>query len=185
MVERARSTIEAARGERRRPTPLGALGRGVAAGLAGTAAVTAFMAAMSKLQGGGAQTEELEEDAGFESAPAPAQVGQRVVEGVFQRDVSTEQETLLENAVHWSYGLGWAGLYGIVQGTVRADPLRHGAVFGTIVWGASYLGLLPAARLSPPAWRLPAVANLTGLVTHLVYGLATAYAYELLDEQLD
>jgi hypothetical protein len=51
----------------------------------------------------------------------PAKIGKRMIEGVFRREVSTKRIELVNNAVHWSYGALWGVLYGLVQGTVRAQ----------------------------------------------------------------
>jgi hypothetical protein len=153
-------------------TPLGALGRGLLAGIAGTAAMTAY--------------QELLADNGdskkptWEDAPAPAQVARRILKGLFHEDVSADRIPLLTNLMHWAYGTGWGGVYGLVQGTVRANPVLNGLLFGTSVWGMSYAQLVPMGIYEPP-WTYPAKTVAKDLSYHLVYGLGVAAAFDGLD----
>jgi hypothetical protein len=164
-------------------TPLGALGRGVIAGLAGTAAMTVWQELLARLRSresragtGGQPTEETDP---WQNAPAPAQVAKRLVEGLFQRSVGPEHIGLLTNVTHWAYGTAWGGAYGLVQGTLRVNALAHGLVFGTGVWVISYVELVPMGIYEPP-WTYPARALAKDLSYHLVYGLGAAKAFEAL-----
>lgn len=155
-------------------TPLGALARGVLAGIAGTAAMTAYQ---ELLAGNGS-----DEEKSWEDAPAPAQVARRILKGVFRQDVSAERIPLLTNAMHWAYGIAWGGAYGLAQGTVRANPVLSGLAFGTGVWGMSYVQLVPMGLYEPP-WEYPAKTLAKDLSYHLVYGLGVATAFETLDSR--
>lgn len=135
------------------PTPLGALVRGIAAGVAGTAAMTAWQELSSRLRssraneseeaaGRAPQAEQQEQDL-WENAPAPAVVGKRLIEGLFRRDFPAERISLLTHIAHWTYGAAWGGVYGLVQGTVRANPVVHGFLLGTGTWVTSYAQLVP------------------------------------------
>ena len=69
-------------------TPLGALARGLVAGMVGTAAMDLVQFPRYKRGGGNDRLLAWEFSAGlkeWEQAPAPAHIGKRVVEGVFQR----------------------------------------------------------------------------------------------------
>lgn len=162
-------------------TPLGALLRGFAAGLVGTAAMTAYQELVSWTKrsraGDSGKTDSSPND--WHQAPAPAQVGKRLIEGLFQYEVSPDRIPLLTHAMHWAYGIGWGGVYGIVQGTAESSPLRHGLVFGTGVWGMSYIELVPMGLYRPP-WVYSIQTLATDLSYHLVYGVSVAAAYEVL-----
>ncbi len=171
--------------EKRRATPLGAVARGVLAGATGTAAMTAWQELSSKLRsasgGGGEKGGEKEKGADpWESAPAPAVVAKRVLEGVFRVEVPPERISLLTNVMHWGYGTAWGAVYGLLQGTIRANPVAHGAFFGTGVWAMSYVELVPMGLYQPP-WRYPAKTLAKDLSYHVVYGLGVATAYDALD----
>src|SRR5690348_12862193 len=101
-------------------SPLSAIGRGLVAGLVGTAAMTAYQTAVA-LRRGSSLEHTLAPDAPehWDEAPAPAQVGYRFLNGVFRRTASPEHATAFTNVVHWSYGTAWGALYGLVQGTLH------------------------------------------------------------------
>jgi hypothetical protein len=88
------------RARRRRPkTPLRALVQGLVAGAVGTAALTAYQ--------GLTQDGDSETPRSWSQTSDPAQVGHRVVEGVFRRAVPLEKAGVMTNVVHWMYGTGW------------------------------------------------------------------------------
>lgn len=71
---------------------------------------------------------------------------------------------------HFGYGGGAGALFGMVS---PRDPLRAvaaGMGFGVLVWAVSYLGLMPALGLHPPATKEPAGRNGLMIGAHLVWG---------------
>jgi len=166
------------------PTPLGALVRGLLAGLAGTAAMTAFQEVKSRVQSsnGGGESPGGGEQQSWEDAPEPAKVGKRISEGVFHEEVPEEQIDTVSNLVHWAYGTGWGGLYGLAHSTFHGRTLTGGTVFGGTVWGSGYV-VLPAMKLYKPIWKYPASTLAQDLAAHLVYGLGVAGAYRLLERR--
>lgn len=152
---------------RSRTTPLGAVIKGLFAGAVGTGVMTAYQLAAAKAMGSGPSN-------------VPGEVGKRVLEGVFQREVSDEQVEQLTNPVHVIYGVSWGPLYGIVQSSLSRGSGRHGLAFGTAVWGAS-LVQLPAMKLAPPVWEMSPSSIALDLSYHLVYGIGVAAAYAAID----
>lgn len=149
----------------RRPSPAGAVARALAAGAAGTAAMTAYQTAVAKLRGS-------------EPSTTPAEVGKRVIRGVFHRRFDEDQTPLLNNAMHWGYGTGWGAAYALTDG-IGLPVLPRGLGFGTLVWGASLLEL-PAMKLAPPVWDYPPAELALDISYHLVYGVTVAAAYQAL-----
>jgi hypothetical protein len=158
-------------------TPLQAVLQGLAAGALGNAVYTAFQSLVARLQAGGEPQPPAPRD--WAEAPEPAQVGQRVIEGVFQRDVPIERAGLLTNAMHWAYGTGWGALYGLLEESIE-QPLVSGVALSTAVVGADYT-MLPAMGLYRPPWRYPARTLAKDYGIHLVYGLSVAGAYTALE----
>jgi hypothetical protein len=150
------------------PRPIDAVTRGLAAGAIGTAAMTAAQTLYLRATGG-------------EPSDTPAEVGQRIVEGVLQRGVPPERRPLLNTAMHWSYGMSWGAVYGIAAGSARSQPgvVAGGLTFGLAVWAASLMHL-PAMKLAPPLWKQPPSAIAPDLGFHLVYGLGVAAGYRVL-----
>lgn len=158
-------------------TPMGAVGRGLVAGVAGTAAMTAWQELSARLmsadEDGG---EEAEPRDPWEQASAPAKVAKRIGEGVFQREVSSDLIPLLTHVTHWGYGTGWGAVYGLLAGTSRESGVGTGAAFGTGVWLASYVQLVPM-RLYEPPWKYSPKELAMEFSYHLVYGVAVAASF--------
>jgi hypothetical protein len=76
--------------------------------------------------------------------------------------------------------MGWGAVFGLVQGTARRNLLAHGLVFGTSVWAMSYVGLVPMGLYKPP-WAYPAPEVAFDISYHVVYGVAVAASYGVLD----
>jgi hypothetical protein len=74
-------------------------------------------------------------------------------------------------AYHFLYGAAAGSLFAALSD--RRDPAT-GAVFGVAVWGASYLGWIPAGRILAFGSRHPARRNSLMLAAHLVWGAALA-----------
>jgi hypothetical protein len=160
-----------------RVTPLGALARGLAAGAAGTAAMTAYQLLVAKLQRKSLSTPVPRR---WADAPAPAQVGKRFAEGVLGRRVTLEDVPRLTSIVHWATGIAWGGAYGLIEATFEEPSLVAGLGFGTGVWAASYAQLVPL-RIYKLPWEYPLPEEVLDLSYHLVYGLGVAAAYAVLD----
>jgi hypothetical protein len=163
------------------PTPLGAVCRGLLAGVAGTAAMTAWQALAAKLQasgGGGAEPVAINRDP-WEDAPAPARVAKLIGEGVFHLEVPAEKIDFLTNAMHWGTGTGWGAVYGLLATRRGRSTLGDGLIFGTVVWASSYAQLVPLGIYEPP-WKYPPQVIALDVSYHLVYGGATAVAFAAL-----
>jgi hypothetical protein len=163
-------------------TPLGAVIRGLVAGAAGTGAMDAVLYARYRRAQGqeGFERWEFASDVdSWEHAPAPAQVGKRLFEGLFQRELPPQRARLVDNITHWAYGILGGVSYGIVAGSLPTPRIRYGLPFGAGVWAAGYV-VLPAAKLYQPIWKYDRVTLTKDLSAHLVYGLGTATAFRLL-----
>jgi hypothetical protein len=164
-------------------TPAGAVARGLAAGAVGTAAMDTFLFVRYRLNGGPESAERWESSADvrtWDQAPAPAQIGRRLVEGLFGVKIPPTRARLVNNVMHWGYGLLNGAQYGIVAESLPTRPrIRFGLPFGATVWAGDYV-ILPAAKLYKPIWDYDAETLLNDLSAHLVYGLATATALRLL-----
>ncbi|MGO9488689.1 MAG: DUF1440 domain-containing protein [Solirubrobacteraceae bacterium] len=163
-------------------TPLGAAARGLVAGAIGTAAMDLFLFSRYKRERGEERFLAWEFSAGmrsWEQAPAPAQIGKRVVEGVFDHELPAASVPLVNNVTHWGYGILAGVQYGIVAGSASEQRVAYGIPFGATVWATSYV-VLPLAKLYKPIWEYDAETLAKDLSAHLVYGLVTAAAFKRL-----
>lgn len=168
-------------------TPLGAVARGVVAGMIGTAAMTAWQEISMKLQSSGVNASSAGEAEPpspprdpWEQASAPAKVARRFLEGVFDERVPPERIGLLTNAMHWGYGIGWGVAYGLIQGTSPGPALRRGVLFGTAVWAMSYVTLVPMGFYQPP-WKYSPQELAMDISYHLAYGAGLGVGYAAVD----
>ena len=163
-------------------TPVGAVVRGLVAGAVGTAAMDTLLFVRYRLRGGKEVAEEWEfsEDlSSWQDAPAPGQVGRRLVEGLFKIEIPPSRAALVNNVTHWAFGILGGAQYGIIVGSLPNRRVSYGLPFGASVWAAGYV-VLPAAKLYKPIWKYDAKTLAKDLSGHLVYGLATATALRVL-----
>jgi hypothetical protein len=166
-------------------TPLGAIARGVIAGAVGTAAMDVLLFARYRKGGGEDSFRPWEFSPGlddWEKAPAPAQVGKRLYEGLFEQELPVRHAALVNNITHWGYGILGGVQYAIAAGSLARPRVLYGLPFGASVWAASYV-ILPAAKLYKPIWEYDRKTLAKDLSAHLLYGFTTASAMHLLSNQ--
>jgi hypothetical protein len=139
------------------------VGKGLLAGLAGTAAMAASSTIEAKLSGRDAST-------------TPAKAAEQVL-GV--QPESQQAERRLNNLVHWAYGTGWGAVRGLLGAANVPGPSATLGHFAT-VWGAAQV-VQPATGVSPPAWRWSGRQVAVDGLHHLVYATATSAAYAALE----
>jgi hypothetical protein len=163
-------------------TPLGAVARGLVAGALGTAAMDALLFARYKRGGGESSFFAWEFSAGlssWEDAPAPAQVGKRLFEGLFETELPPQKAALVNNVTHWAFGILNGVPYGVAAGSLANPRIVYGAPFGASVWAAGYV-VLPAAKLYKPIWEYDFTTLAKDLSANVFYGLSSATAFRLL-----
>ena len=144
-------------------TLAGAIGKGLVAGFAGTAAMTVSSTLEAKLRGRAPS-----------SAPARATAKMLGIKE-FENDLA---EARFNDLSHWGYGTGW----GVVRGLLAAaglKPKAATAAHGAAIYGAAQV-TLPALEIAPPSifWSKEEIA--IDAFHHAVYALATGLAYELI-----
>jgi hypothetical protein len=154
-------------------------GRGIVAGVAGTATMTAWQELSAKLQSSDGGSSEDGSDP-WDEAPAPAKVGRLILQAVGY-DVPADKIGLLTNVMHWGYGTTWGAVYGAVMGNA-ADrrPLLRGLGFGAWVWLMSYVQLVPLGIYQLP-WKYPPQELALDLSYHLAYGAGVGAAGALVE----
>jgi hypothetical protein len=156
--------------------------RGLAAGLVGTAFMTAWQELAAALKRHGPMNVEerhAEDPDPWKKAPAPAQVAKRAIEAVSGIEVPASRIGLFTNAVHWGYGTTMGVAYALGQSASRGRAAVRGPLFGTGVWASSYAMLVPMGLYEWP-WRYPAKTIAKDVSYHLVYGTGVAAGYSLL-----
>lgn len=163
-------------------SPLGSVVAGVVAGAVGTLAMDLVWYRRYRRGGGTDSFTEWEfssEIDSYEQAAAPAQVGRRIIEGVFDVQLKPDTAGFTNNVVHWMTGLGWGAMHGLVIGSLPSAAPWYGLSTGTTAWLTSYV-VLPLAKLYRPMWEYDSVTLGKDLSAHLTYGLSTGVAFRLL-----
>ena len=140
------------------------IGKGLVAGIAGTAAMTVSSTIEAKLRGRAFST-------------APADAVQKVL-GISEFE-NAAAKSRFSNLVHWGYGTGW----GAAHGLLRSAGIPAGAAtpaHGAAVWGSATV-MLPTLGVAPPFWLWGRKEVGIDLFHHAVYAIATGLAYELID----
>ena len=142
------------------------IGRGLLAGLAGTAAMTVSSTLEARIRH-------------REPSSAPARATAKAL-GITSFDNQIARARFNDLA-HWGYGTGW----GMVRGLLDAaglPPRAATAAHGALVWGSAQVAL-PAGDIAPPAifWAPQEIA--IDAFHHTVYAVATGIAYELLGNE--
>ena len=165
-------------------TPLGAVVRGSLAGAAGTLAMDAVWYTRYRKGGGTQAFAEWEFSSGLSSwdgAPAPALVGKRLYEGLFQRELAPRWAGVTNNITHWGTGILWGVQYGIVASSIRNQRVQAmlASTLGPSVWATSYV-VLPAAKLYEPIWDYGVKTLAKDLSAHMVFGGVTSTVLRVL-----
>ena len=142
------------------------IGKGLVAGVAGTAAMTVSSTLEAKLRGRAPSS-------------APARATAKVL-GIASFEDNVAQARF-NDLSHWGYGTGW----GIVRGLLDAaglPPRKATAAHGAAVWAIEQV-TLPALDVAPPSVFWPKTDIAIDAFHHTVYALATGIAYELLSSR--
>ena len=140
-----------------------AIGRGLVAGVAGTAAMTISSTVEARLRG-----------RAFSTAPARATAKVLGI-GAFDSDLAQARWNDLS---HWGYGIGWGVLRGVL-GASGLSPRAATVAHGVAIYGAAQI-TLPALEIAPPSifWGAREVA--IDAFHHAVYAAVTGAAHTAL-----
>ena len=145
--------------------------RGLAAGLAGTAA-------MSLVQG----AEFVLTSAKPSRAPADAAERLKRLAGLGR--IKRSRKPAVNQGMHWLYGTSWGVPLGLIAGHTDAKPELLGPAFGLFVWGAALVHQ-PLIGVADVPWKRSPASLGSEALFHLVYGIGAAAALRALDTPSD
>ena len=145
---------------------------GAGAGSVGTVPMTLFMLGAHRLLPGWQKY-----------ALPPEKITQEAAE---RADIELNKPQLLGASLvaHLGYGASMGSLYNTFAKRVKLPAIVKGAVFGIVVWGASYLGWLPSASFSEAASDEPMKRNLLMIGAHIIWGMTTAVVTDQIERRL-
>jgi uncharacterized membrane protein YagU involved in acid resistance len=101
----------------------------------------------------------------------PREIIQEVLSEAAEHRITEAHRQTLTMAAHFGYGAATGALYAAAR--PRGNP-GLGALYGVLVWAASYLGWIPAMRILRPATQHPGRRNSLMIGCHLVWGATMA-----------
>jgi len=152
---------------------------GTVAGAIGTLAMDLVWYGRARRQGsdaGFAAWEVVRNVERWEDAPAPGQMGRKLIAAVTGADPPVKYAATISNTMHWAYGTSWAAAYSLAFGR---PPWWGGPALGTVLWASDYV-TLPLAGVYEPIWKYDATTLAKDLSAHLVFGVATDTALRVL-----
>jgi putative membrane protein len=162
-----------------RPTPLGALARGLAAGAVGSAVQDLFFQATRAIAPATPRDVFSPPEPEQRDETATQTVARRLVACFMQRPLSREGKAKGGVVVHYAFGAALGGGYGLLRETVPAARTPAGVIaFGVTAWVVGDDLVLPAFRLAAGPAAYPLKTHAYAIAAHLVFSAAVAAAYE-------
>ncbi len=140
-----------------------ALGKGIIAGLAGTAAISISQMIEMKITG-------------REPSNAPAEAVNKVLN---VEATDEEHQEVFVQEVHWTYGTLW----GLARGALDLAGVRGGPatlVHWAALWGTEMI-MLPAIDVAPPVKEWGAKQISKDALHHIIYAIAAGAVYDAIE----
>ena len=138
---------------------------GAIAGIAGSAAMNAFRAAVD-----GRRDDPAALDAGDPGALA---IAAAISRRVFRHRLRAHQRAPAANAVRYAIGTGSGAIYGAIAEAAPSVAAARGLGYGAALWALGDEIALPLLGLAAPPNAVPLTARVYALASHLVYGIVT------------
>jgi hypothetical protein len=148
------------------------LGRGVAAGAAGTIAMDMLGYRRYRHDNGRSSLSDWEfrtTSDGFDDAPAPARVGKWLASAA-HIDLPDSAATVTNNVVHWTTGLIWGTAAATLHCLPRVRSVEAGVLTGFLAFATSY-AVLPKLGIYRKITSYDARTLAHDLSAHVVFGV--------------
>jgi uncharacterized membrane protein len=140
--------------------------RGLAAGLAGTAAMTIAQGAEFVLTSA-------------KPSDAPVTIADKIKRRAGRGKVKRRHRSAVNQGMHWLYGTSWGLPYGLAASRLDVAPEVSGPLFGMFVWAAA-LAHQPALGIADLPWKRSPASLGSEALFHLVYGIGAGAALRAL-----
>jgi hypothetical protein len=144
-----------------------AIGKGLLAGLAGTAAITLSQMIEMKI------TKR-------KASEAPVKVAEQVTD---LKPVTEESKEKVSQRIHWAYGTSWGIMRGLIALTglkgLPAMTAHFAAIWGTAIF------MLPAYNAGPKITEEDTKTIAIDAMHHAVYAVAAGLTFDSLDRESD
>ena len=151
---------------------------GAIAGLAATAAMTAFQLGWSKgkeqlERARGEDEQKSSADSSQQSESSTVKVAQSVSQATRGRRLDPSEKEPASYIVHFAFGTLMGALYGISSEYLPVAKLGHGLLHGLALWGGADALALPAFGFSSPVRERSAGELTYEILAHAVYGVSS------------
>jgi hypothetical protein len=120
--------------------------------------------------------------AGLLRTPPPEEISERVMAKLPASVDAVRRFRPLWFVAHGGYGVLCGVAYRLLRPWLPTQTAQAGLLFGGMVWGVSYLGLMPALDLYPwPEQDAPPRLAVM-IAAHAVYGVTLGAAVQRMDE---
>lgn len=143
----------------------GSVGRGLAAGAVGTAAITATMTLEQKLRG----------------EPESTMAADAAEEVLGVEPVGPEEKVRFARGVHWLYGTAWGGVRGLLESLGLRGTAATATHFAAISTAAMVMP--PALGVAPPPQDQPPAQIGSSTLHHMVYAMTTGATFRALERR--
>lgn len=161
---------------------------GLAAGLAGTSAMTLFQTGWAKAKTGLATGDSSagSDHAGqsSENEPSTVKVANRISEALLHRDLRPNEKEPASYAVHFAFGTLMGGIYGISSEYLKIARFGNGLLHGFGLWAGADAAVLPALHLSQPVTERSPGELAYEILAHAIYGVASETMRKFVRKQL-
>lgn len=162
---------------------------GLAAGLAGTAAMTLFQTGWSKAQKELSQSKRREESTesnrqSSQNEPSTVKVVNRILEATLHRDLRKSEKEPASYAVHFAFGTLMGGIYGLSSEYLKIARIGYGLLHGLGLWAGADATVLPAIGLSQPVTERSPGELTYEILAHAVYGVSSEATRKFVRAQL-
>lgn len=161
---------------------------GLAAGLAGTAAMTLFQTGWSKAQkklnrnNRSAKSKNSEQSS--QDEPSTVKVANKISEATLHRALRKSEKEPASYAVHFAFGTLMGGIYGISSEYLKIARTGYGLLHGVGLWAGADATVLPAIGLSQRVTERSAGELTYELLAHAVYGVSSEATRRFVRAQL-
>jgi uncharacterized protein DUF1440 len=163
---------------------------GLAAGAAGTAAMTLFQSGWSKAQGEisqkkvGDESTDSNRQRSSQDEPSTVKVANKISEATLHRDLRNGEKEPASYAVHFAFGTLMGGIYGVSSEYLKVARTGYGLLHGLGLWAGADATVLPAIGLSQPVTERSPGELTYEILAHAVYGVTSEATRRFIRAQL-
>jgi hypothetical protein len=144
---------------------------GLAGGIAGTAAMSAYFTTLHKLK-----PDAMAAGAGEE--PSPQRLARRVLKSAGVKKPSSDTRAMGGQVIHWGYGTSWGAAVGAARAAGIPLDWGGGLLLGVGLWAFGDLWMVHKMGLARHPREYPMQMHASTLGAHLAYGLGVWAAVE-------